>query len=253
MCTVRGVKTLRLCGCEFFYEEHVKCLMLQLCEAILHLNRLRIIHCDMKPENLFLKDFGHIKIGDFGLSRIVEGTGELEIPTTCGGSHTYFAPELMNQETCGKEIDIWGLGIILYIALSGKHPWGQKRYAERVTEEVVFSEKVWGTISDNVKDLICKMLVVQPHLRLPATEVIRHDWFRVATVESNQAPKPPTRRQSVKHKKQEARKAQLLLEFKRAAAQELHRSCSALEAMCNLAEDVEGVATQLEALATSSD
>ena len=158
------------------------------------MNTKRIIHCDLKPENILLfDDAGSAKVADFGLSKLIPDTTRLmSIHTRCGGSSGYCAPEVLNQQTCGTEIDIWSCGVIFYIMLCGYPPFPMDTMptslAKVTTADFQFPAEHWNAISDSAKDLIRKMLVAQPNERLSIDGVLEHPWFAEATCETVPSP-----------------------------------------------------------------
>ncbi|EOY28688.1 Calcium-dependent protein kinase 21 isoform 1 [Theobroma cacao] len=140
-----------------------------------------VMHRDLKPENFLLssKDEGAmLKATDFGLSVFIE---EGKVYRDIVGSAYYVAPEVLRR-SYGKEIDIWSAGIILYILLSGVPPfWAEteKGIFDAITEgELHFESQPWPSISESAKDLIRKMLTMDPKKRLTSAQVLEHPWMR---------------------------------------------------------------------------
>lgn len=140
-----------------------------------------VMHRDLKPENFLLssKDEGAmLKATDFGLSVFIE---EGKVYRDIVGSAYYVAPEVLRR-SYGKEIDIWSAGIILYILLSGVPPfWAEteKGIFDAITEgELEFESQPWPSISESAKDLIRKMLTMDPKKRLTSAQVLEHPWMR---------------------------------------------------------------------------
>ncbi|GLT91955.1 hypothetical protein SLE2022_098160 [Rubroshorea leprosula] len=140
-----------------------------------------VMHRDLKPENFLMvsKDENSpIKATDFGVSVFIE---QGKIYRDLAGSQYYLAPEVLKHEY-GKEIDVWSAGIILYTLLSGAPPF----LAE--TEQGVFDEILkgkldlestpWPTISEGAKDLVRKMLTMDPKKRITAAKALEHPWLK---------------------------------------------------------------------------
>ncbi|KAF7851968.1 hypothetical protein BT93_L1667 [Corymbia citriodora subsp. variegata] len=151
---------------------------------------LQVMHRDLKPENfLFVneKEDSPLKMIDFGLSTFFKPG---ETFTNLVGSANYIAPEVL-QKSYGPEADIWSAGVIIYVLLSGAHPfWGETE--KKIFEEVLhgdldFSSDPWPNISESAKDLVRRMLVRNPNERITAYEVLCHPWLRVDGV----APEKP--------------------------------------------------------------
>ncbi len=119
-----------------------------------------------------------LKLCDFGLSKIM-GPGE-----TCSdpfGTISYVAPEVLLQRPYGFEVDLWSLGIMLYILLSGLLPYDdpdQKEIAKQVIyEPVPFHNKVWDTVSPEAIELIKGLLEKKQRKRIGLEEVLNHKWI----------------------------------------------------------------------------
>ncbi|CAL0310855.1 unnamed protein product [Lupinus luteus] len=140
-----------------------------------------VMHRDLKPENFLLSSKNEnalIKATDFGLSVFIE---EGKLYRDIVGSAYYVAPEVLKRR-CGKEIDIWSAGVILYILLSGVPPfWAEteKGIFDAILEGVIdFESQPWPNISDSAKDLVRKMLIQDPKKRITSTQVLEHPWIK---------------------------------------------------------------------------
>ncbi|XP_076855348.1 phosphorylase b kinase gamma catalytic chain, liver/testis isoform [Brachyhypopomus gauderio] len=166
-------------------EKETRSIMRALLEAVQYLHSFNIVHRDLKPENILLDDQGHIKLSDFGFSVQLQ-PGE-KLRELCG-TPGYLAPEILKcsmDETCdgyGKEVDLWACGVILFTLLAGSPPfWHRKQLLMlRMVMEgrYQFSSPEWDDRSDTVKDLISRLLVVDPSARLTADEALAHPFFR---------------------------------------------------------------------------
>ena len=164
-------------------ESAGRCLFRKLVEAVKYLHDRDIIHRDIKPENLLLEspeDDASIRISDFGTSKRAQNC-----KTYCG-TPQYFAPEVLQRqftvkgEGCyGKPSDMWSLGVVLYVLLSGTPAFADKTLEDSVSSGSYrpLTGKRWENISDVAKDLVQKLLVVDPVKRLKAEEVLQHPWF----------------------------------------------------------------------------
>nr|ABE72958.1 calcium dependent protein kinase 3 [Medicago truncatula] len=140
-----------------------------------------VMHRDLKPENFLLasKDENALlKATDFGLAVFIE---EGKVYRDIVGSAYYVAPEVLRRR-CGKEIDIWSAGVILYILLSGVPPfWAEteKGIFDAILEgHIDFESEPWPKISDSAKDLVRKMLIQEPKKRITAAQVLEHPWIK---------------------------------------------------------------------------
>jgi len=167
-----------------YSEKEASRLMKQIGEAINWLHSQGVCHRDLKPENLLLStsESGEVtvKICDFGLSVAL---GRDETLSERQGTWAYWAPEMFTNTRYGKEVDMWSLGVILYIVLSGRHPFdapgrsdAQMRAAIQ-SGKVSFAHEAWANVSYNAKDLIRQLLQLQPRSRLGAPALLQHNWI----------------------------------------------------------------------------
>jgi calcium-dependent protein kinase len=164
-----------------FSESDAAKIIEKILSALSYLHNLGICHRDLKPENFIFSSGepdAEIKIIDFGLSmRAVKTHGMNDIV----GTPFYVAPEVLAGEytnTC----DVWSIGVILFIMLSGKPPFAGQTSSEVLGKvahsSVSFPEKNWHGISNEAKDLIQKMLRKDPYARPTAKQCLDHEWFR---------------------------------------------------------------------------
>uniref|UniRef100_A0AAY4CK16 Doublecortin-like kinase 3 n=1 Tax=Denticeps clupeoides TaxID=299321 RepID=A0AAY4CK16_9TELE len=152
-------------------------------EGLKFIHNRRIAHRDIKPENLLRHGDSCItlKLADFGLALLVT-----EPLFTICGTPTYVAPEILAEtgECYGVAVDVWAMGVILYVLLCGFPPF---RSAERNQTELFrliragelhFFSPYWDMVSTGAKDLIRALLQVNPKGRLTATQTLQHDWLR---------------------------------------------------------------------------
>jgi len=171
---------------------------LQLISALKYLHSRRIIHreyviwnkCSLKLGNLFLTSKMELKVGDFGLASKLEFEGDRK-RTICG-TPNYIAPEILDgKQGHSYEVDIWSFGIILYTLIIGKAPFEandtKKTYKNIKTNSYSFPEGV--VISSNAKDLITRILNLDPTRRPTLDQISEHPFYN-----TNQIPKllPPS-------------------------------------------------------------
>eukprot|EP00826_Nyctotherus_ovalis_P051374 TRINITY_DN6415_c0_g2_i10.p1 TRINITY_DN6415_c0_g2~~TRINITY_DN6415_c0_g2_i10.p1 ORF type:complete len:404 (-),score=108.53 TRINITY_DN6415_c0_g2_i10:6-1217(-) len=164
---------------EKFTEEEAMSIMEELLRAVSHCHRLGIIHRDLKPENIMYSSEGVLKIIDFGLSMKAGGVTREEIV----GTPCYIAPEVIVSERFTKACDIWSLGIVMHVLLSGSVPIGGNTVEEicrkiKMYRGPGFHSALWKDVSEDAKDLLKKMLDPDPEVRITAEEALRHSWFR---------------------------------------------------------------------------
>lgn len=143
-------------------QERARDLSHEIATAIYYLHQFGIAHRDLKPENILMtstEDDAHPKLVDFGLSKII-GPGE-----TCNdpfGTLSYVAPEVLLQKPYDKSVDLWSLGIIIYLLLSGTLPFDDDDDREiarqTINDPVDFSYSIWEKVPQTAKDLIKGLL-----------------------------------------------------------------------------------------------
>ena len=155
----------------------------QIINGIEYLHKLRIVHRDLKPENLLLDSNKNIKICDFNLSNFYNKNELLK--TQCG-SPCYAAPEMIKgKKYKAIKIDIWSSGIILYVMLCGFLPFNDEK------NDILYKKIVKGEfflpkfLSQNAKDLITKILSVDPDLRINIVDIKKHSWFNLINYKIN--------------------------------------------------------------------
>lgn len=123
-----------------------------------------IAHRDLKLENILMEsnsDDAQLKIVDFGLSKMI---GPNETASDPFGTLSYVAPEVLIQRPYGKNVDLWSLGVIIYVLLSGMLPFdsddNKETARQTIYDPVPFSHKVWTFVSDEAKDLITRKYTI---------------------------------------------------------------------------------------------
>ncbi|GMI37429.1 hypothetical protein TeGR_g18 [Tetraparma gracilis] len=171
----------RIVEMEKYSEADARFAFAQMTEAVGHCHKLNIVHRDLKPENLLYAGAlpnMTLKLADFGLAQIV--TAHKHLHTACG-TPGYVAPEILMGEEYDKEVDMWSLGVILYILLCGFPPFYEEHTPElfKIIKkgEYDFPSPYWDDISDGAKDLVKKLLVVDPKKRFTAADVFTHAWM----------------------------------------------------------------------------
>ena len=167
-----------------FTEKRAAEIINQIALGVKYLHKYGIIHREKKPDNIMLteaSDKGQIKIMDFGLSKIL---GKKEKTVDGFGTLTFVSPEVLIRKPYNKEIDIWSIGVILYLLLSGDLPFDdedddeQKIAKSIVFNEVEFPAKKFGNRSKEVINLIKKCLTKEPKNRIKIDEIIKSDWIQ---------------------------------------------------------------------------
>lgn len=163
-----------------YKEAEARQLARTLLGAIKYMHDHNIVHRDLKPENLLLtsdKNDFDIKVVDFGFATEVDGEN---LRAHCG-TPGYIAPEILKDLPYGKSVDMWSFGVILYILLGGYPPFYDKNqqllFRKIMKGAYVFHQEYWQEVSDEGKDLIRKLLVVDVPSRLTVDQALSHAWF----------------------------------------------------------------------------
>ncbi|XP_060030314.1 death-associated protein kinase 2 isoform X6 [Erinaceus europaeus] len=195
---------------ESLSEEEATSFIKQILDGVSYLHAKQIAHFDLKPENIMLLDknipIPHIKLIDFGLAHEIEDGVEFK---NIFGTPEFVAPEIVNYEPLGLEADMWSIGVITYILLSGASPFlgdtKQETLSNITAVSYDFDEEFFSQTSELAKDFIRKLLVKETKKRLTIQEALRHPW--ITPVDTQQA---MVRRESVVNlenfKKQYARR-----------------------------------------------
>ncbi|KAL3273733.1 hypothetical protein HHI36_015162 [Cryptolaemus montrouzieri] len=178
-----GELTKRILSKSAMTEHNIKFIFYQISLAVQYLHSKGITHRDLKPDNVLLASEATetlVKITDFGLSKFMD---EYTLMETICGTPTYVAPEIIdgNYSEYSKQVDIWSLGVILFYMVSKELPF---RSTDRATlNKLIINGKYnlnsskWVGVSSSAKDLIRKMLVVNPEKRLTIEKVLQHPWI----------------------------------------------------------------------------
>lgn len=164
-----------------YSEKDAAAIVRQIAEACAYLHSKGIVHRDLKPENLLLSDKtpqARVKIADFGLSKVMETSTVLQ--TACG-TPGYVAPEVLMGEGYNQEVDVWSIGVIMYILLCGFPPFyaenNHKLFEKIMKGQYGFPSPYWDRISPAAKNLIKHLLVVQPKNRYTTAQILNDPWI----------------------------------------------------------------------------
>ena len=163
-------------------ELEVQYYILQLIKALQYLHNLKIIHRDLKLANLFISESMNLKLGDFGLAARLNFDGERR-RSLCG-TPNYIAPEILDGKNGHSfEVDIWSLGVIIYILLIGKPPFETNNVKETYKRIRLrnYSFPQNARISEPAKELIQNILVLNPYKRPSLEEILKSDFMNMGT------------------------------------------------------------------------
>ena len=163
--------------CGHFDENRTRFYIAELVLAIDHLHKNNILYRDLKPENILLDEIGHIKLTDFGLSKIMNNIEKDKTYTVCG-TPIYVAPEVLSGRGYNKLVDWWSLGVLLYEFLAGYSPFREMK--NRIDLNIYKRKlKQDPLISDTAFDLIKKLCQtnVEERLGKNVKEIKNHKFF----------------------------------------------------------------------------
>ncbi|KAF2362865.1 Protein kinase domain [Trinorchestia longiramus] len=146
----------------------------QLLSAVSYLHALSIVHRDIKAENVFISRRLRVKLGDLGFSTRIS---ELDQPlTTFCGSPPYAAPELYKDASyAGPGVDVWALGVLLFFIMTGEMPFRANTVSALKRHILAGVYTFPSHVSSPAQDLIKKILVQEPHMRLTTAGIAEHD------------------------------------------------------------------------------
>ena len=161
-----------------YKEKSVKFYMSEILLAIDYMHKNNFIYRDLKPENILIDKFGHIKLTDFGLSKLLDEE-EQKTYTLCG-TPEYVAPEIIFEKGYDKTCDWFSFGVVMFEMLCGFHPFKQKKgkFNPQIYKMKI---KIPENIGKNAKDLIEKLLNSNPRERIgynSSEEIMKHDFFK---------------------------------------------------------------------------
>ncbi|KAL4662506.1 ribosomal protein S6 kinase alpha-1 isoform X1 [Piliocolobus tephrosceles] len=170
---------------KFFSEREASFVLHTIGKTVEYLHSQGVVHRDLKPSNiLYVDESGNpecLRICDFGFAKQLRAENGL-LMTPCYTAN-FVAPEVLKRQGYDEGCDIWSLGILLYTMLAGYTPFanGPSDTPEEILTRIgsgkfTLSGGNWNTVSETAKDLVSKMLHVDPHQRLTAKQVLQHPW-----------------------------------------------------------------------------
>ncbi|KAG0221490.1 hypothetical protein BGX31_009797 [Mortierella sp. GBA43] len=166
-----------------FTENEARHIFRQVFQGVKYLHDRGIVHRDLKPENILVmdKETMTVKISDFGLAKMI---GEQVLMNTICGTPSYVAPEVIRDGKYGKSVDMWSLGVVLYICLCGFPPFSDDLAPPKLRVQVLqsmytFPSPYWDEVSDEAVDLIQGLLAQNTDDRLSVDEALDHVWMHL--------------------------------------------------------------------------
>ncbi|XP_062862209.1 serine/threonine-protein kinase 17B [Trichomycterus rosablanca] len=183
---------------ELLSEWDIIRLIRQILEGINLLHQSNVVHLDLKPQNILLTSLsplGDIKIVDFGLARRLGSAGELR---EILGTPEYVAPEILNYEPITTATDLWSVGVITYMLITGESPFAgedkQQTFLNVSQVNVDYSKEAFSRVSELSVHFIRKLLVKAPEDRPSAADCLSHPWLWQQCPGPELSPPPSTPR-----------------------------------------------------------
>ncbi|XP_059115664.1 myosin light chain kinase 2, skeletal/cardiac muscle isoform X1 [Peromyscus eremicus] len=152
----------------------------QICDGILFMHKMRVLHLDLKPENILcVNTTGHlVKIIDFGLARRYNPNEKLKVNF---GTPEFLSPEVVNYDQISDKTDMWSLGVITYMLLSGLSPFLGDDDTETLNNVLsanwYFDEETFEAVSDEAKDFVSSLITKDQSARMSAEQCLAHPWL----------------------------------------------------------------------------
>lgn len=168
-----------------FSEQKTRICVREVLKALEYLHRRNVAHLDIKPQNILLNTNNiedGLKLCDFGFSRAIEGNRNIcEIQ----GTPDYVAPEIVQYEPLSLKTDIWSIGVLTYVLLTGYSPFGsddkQETFLNISKCHLTFPDDLFSTVSDDAIDFMKSALRLKPYDRLNVSGCLNHKWLRNET------------------------------------------------------------------------
>ena len=164
-------------------EKHAAQIIRKLSSAVYYLHSFGIIHRDVKPENILMTDkteYADIRLLDFGLSKIVRQGEKCTEPY---GTLSYVSPEVLQDIPYDERCDLWSIGVITYLLLSGVLPFDDENNIKEIARKTVYEKtpfypSLFQNVSKEAIDFVDKLLQKDPDKRMKMTELFQHPWMQ---------------------------------------------------------------------------
>ena len=171
-------------------EERAAEIIHQLCTAVFFLHQYGIVHRDLKPENILMTnetDTADIRLVDFGLGKIISPG---ETCTESFGTFSYVAPEVLKEKPYNFKVDLFAIGIITYLLVTGFLPFDHETSEREIARQTLyeptpFPPSIWKNISIEAKMFVDNLLSKNPDDRMNIQEVLQHKWLLKFVHEEN--------------------------------------------------------------------
>lgn len=154
--------------------------MRQICEGVEYMHQNKVVHLDLKPENIMCRTrtSHQIKLIDFGLAQTLKPDTPIRV---LFGTPEFIPPEIINYEPIGTESDMWSVGVICYVLLTGLSPFmgdnDAETFANITRADYDLEDEAFDAISNDAKDFITGLLVKRKESRMSARQCLEHRWM----------------------------------------------------------------------------
>lgn len=154
--------------------------MRQICEGVEYMHQNKVVHLDLKPENIMCRTrtSHQIKLIDFGLAQTLKPDTPIRV---LFGTPEFIPPEIISYEPIGTESDMWSVGVICYVLLTGLSPFmgdnDAETFANITRADYDLEDEAFDAISNDAKDFISSLLVKRKELRMSARQCLKHSWM----------------------------------------------------------------------------
>ncbi|XP_060951922.1 protein kinase D4 [Limanda limanda] len=161
-------------------ERNTRFLVVQILEALRYLHLKHIAHCDLKPENVLLasaEPLPQVKLCDFGYARLIS---EKSFRRTVVGTPAYLAPEVISSSGYNRSLDMWSVGVVMYVSLSGTFPFNEDEdIKQQITNaSFMYPRQPWASVSLEAVSLINNLLRVSLRQRFSVGRALAHPWLQ---------------------------------------------------------------------------
>ena len=157
-------------------EDRAAALLTEVLLALKYLhNECHVVHRDVKPENILIDAYGHVRLADFGFLTDVDCKSAL-LRTACG-SPAFTAPEVMKREKYNVQADVWSFGVVMYVTLFGNLPFHETNIMGYMQRVICDDISIPTCVSEEARDLLTKILEKDWQKRLTVDDILRHPWI----------------------------------------------------------------------------
>eukprot|EP00599_Poterioochromonas_sp_BG-1_P006361 CAMPEP_0173142318 /NCGR_PEP_ID=MMETSP1105-20130129/6021_1 /TAXON_ID=2985 /ORGANISM="Ochromonas sp., Strain BG-1" /LENGTH=996 /DNA_ID=CAMNT_0014055695 /DNA_START=91 /DNA_END=3081 /DNA_ORIENTATION=- len=164
---------------KYWHEDEIMRIFVQICLALKHVHNANILHRDLKSQNIFLTQKGMVKLGDFGIAKVLDATDDQA--RTQIGTPYYLSPEICESKPYGRKSDVWSLGVVLYELLALEMPF-QANSLPALVHRICSAEPSYSKLESRYSNTLvslCKSLLLKnPDQRPEVSQIVRTDFIK---------------------------------------------------------------------------